>query len=600
MHWSYIPFLEDGKNKILTSQLQPENQQVLPPVGIIYLCCNDLDRDALIGISKLNYKGTLRAIVHDDSTDPKSQSEVNSVVNTLRQIRSDIDISLLRRSIKGGGKAGVMNYVLDTTGSGYEYFIMCDNDSMILQPDTIQTALKYLSDDNIAIAQFRIKGIDSDEYCKVSRYLKNCIDAFHVFMSVFSRYGWSPFIGHNAMLRTKAILEQGGFTPGFFSDDLDMTIRLNLKGLKVVYASDIVMGEKHPSSYASLPNSEKLEIKGKDIYLDGNKFIIRGIQYSPWRSGTGPNKNYPYPAPNLITQDLTLISKMHVNTILVYDAPAFVLDLAKKDNLFVIYTFSIYWNALGTKDFRNEKEKILNKVKLLKDQPNILAWELGNEIPIELTQKVSQDTIEKEMKDLYNSIKAIDPHHFISHGNRPPTKSLKLDFFDFQSFNVYPVWPPEVVAHGYGNYISEFLQPIAGSKPLLISEFGVNSLEGGEAGQARIVEQCWKELNEAKACGGVVFSFADEWWKNYNNPIKPDQWWYRVDAPNDELKHDLDPEEYYGVMNADRTPKLAYFAVQKMFEKTSSNTEKEIPAIFVGALFLFALGLWLWSRKKSK
>jgi cellulose synthase/poly-beta-1,6-N-acetylglucosamine synthase-like glycosyltransferase len=145
------------------------------------------------------------------------------------------------------------------------------------------------------------------------------------------------------MLRTKAILEQGGFTPGFFSDDLDMTIRLNLKGLKVVYAADIVMGEKHPSSYASLPNSEKLEIKGKDIYLDGNKFIIRGIQYSPWRSGTGPNKNYPYPAPNLITQDLTLISKMHVNTILVYDAPAFVLDLAKKRSslclLFILFQF---------------------------------------------------------------------------------------------------------------------------------------------------------------------------------------------------------------------------------------------------------------------
>jgi hypothetical protein len=147
---------------------------------------------------------------------------------------------------------------------------------------------------------------------------------------------------------------------------------------------------------------------------------------------------------------------------------------------------------------------------------------------------------------------------------------------------------------------TEFLQPIADKKPLLISEFGVNSLEGGEAGQARIVEQCWKELIEAKACGGVVFSFADEWWKNYNNPIKPDQWWYRVDAPNDELNHDLDPEEYYGVMHADRTPKPAYYAVQKMFEETSNTKEKEIPAIFVGTLFLLALGVWLWSRKKSK
>ena len=45
-----------------------------------------------------------------------------------------------------------------------------------------------------------------------------------------------------------------------------------------------------------------------------------------------------------------------------------------------------------------------------------------------------------------------------------------------------------------------------------------------------------------------MFEFADEWWKNYNNPARPGDWWTRVDAPDDELRHDHDPEETYGVM----------------------------------------------------
>jgi len=124
--FTYLFLAPGRRNEIPIFQTEGDNQQTLPPVGVIYLCCNDLDRDALMGISKLNYEGALKIIVHDDSADLKSQSEVNSIVSRVRQCRSDIDISLLRRPNKGGGKAAVMNYILHTTGNEYEYFIMCD------------------------------------------------------------------------------------------------------------------------------------------------------------------------------------------------------------------------------------------------------------------------------------------------------------------------------------------------------------------------------------------------------------------------------------------------------------------------------------------
>ena len=54
-------------------------------------------------------------------------------------------------------------------------------------------------------------------------------------------------------------------------------------------------------------------------------------------------------------------------------------------------------------------------------------------------------------------MKAADPEHPISHANWPPARHLELRFLDFISFNVYPLWPPEVVAMGFGRYIETVL-----------------------------------------------------------------------------------------------------------------------------------------------
>lgn len=818
----------------------------LPSVGIIYLCCNDVERSAIYNFANLNYQGKIHLVVHDDSLIPSVQKEVNSIVNGLRIKRPDMSIKVSRRPVKGGGKAPAVNYVLQETANDYDYFILCDNDSMVLDADTIQKGLDYFVNDEIAIVQFRTIGIRSDDCCTANNYLRKCIDAFHVFMTVFGKYGWQPFVGHNAMLKTKHIVDLGGFTPGFFSDDLDMTIRLNLKGCKVAYAPDILMGETHPPSYASFrkrtykwaygcvqslrahfgpimnsrkfsfaekvsflfftgfyfmqgillfhlvftfvvlpwfdimtpfnltaslisgsliivtiffpflayflkeknlkenllpilfgglvygttdfacirgildcmlkvkrewiptnvhktgkrgmrfaeflfgltllvipllnfspllffpssylfagkflfvpalfllydnsrtkyvasciesvtakagratfanilrramfvffflmllsfpvnsstaqthPDVKKIEVKEKFIFVDGEKVIIKGVQYSPWRPGTGPNKGYPYPDSSQVSQDLDLIEDLGANTILVYDPPEYLLRIAARYDLMVIYTFAINWWAAGSESFTAEEQKILEKVEKFKENPNILAWQLGNEIPVAILQNVKPEILEQELKRVYDAVKSTDPNHIISHGNWPPMRNLNLSFFDITGFNVYPVWPPEVVAQGYGNYISKFLQPISGDKPLLITEFGVNTLEAGEEGQAQMIERCWNELLAAGACGGIVFSFADEWWKNYDNPVGKDQWWFRNPAPDDELVHDLDPEEHYGLMTYDRKPKAAYYAVAEIFkEKNNKAARMLLPGILILLLIVISFSIWFWSRKKS-
>lgn len=221
-----------------------------PPVGILYLCCDDADWSAFESLTRLTYEGPIFVVIHDDSRTARARAAVDRMASTLAAER-DWDVRVLRRPDKAGGKPAAVNYALDQTWHLYDYFLLCDNDSTVLDPETIQKGLARMRAPNAGIVQFRSVPVDDPGYCGVNRRLAESIGAFHAFLSPAARHGWMPFIGHNALLRTSAVKAVGGMTPDFFSDDLDLTVRLNLSGFRVAYAAEIAMGEKHPPSYTA-------------------------------------------------------------------------------------------------------------------------------------------------------------------------------------------------------------------------------------------------------------------------------------------------------------------------------------------------------------
>lgn len=352
----------------------------------------------------------------------------------------------------------------------------------------------------------------------------------------------------------------------------------------------------------SAAHGHAVEVRGKALYVNGNPYVVKGIHLGPWRPGTGPSKGYAYPGPELIEQDLRRIRDLHANTILVTDPPGYVLDLADRYDLKVLYGFYLNFWPQTPDAVEAERHSVLQRVEQYRNKPALLGWVLGNEIPLNAVEQRGESTIVNGLAGLYRDVKAIDSQHPITHSNWPVGKDLKLGFFDIASFNVYPLWPPEVVALGFDHYIEEVLQPIAANKPLLISEFGANSLEAKDDGEARLLPQCWRGLLKAGACGGVVFEFADEWWKNYDNPRRAGNWWDRTAAPDDEKTHDLDPEEYYGVVQADRQPKAAFAAVQTMFaedEHRGFTSARVIPGAIIAFLLLLAGASWLWAARRA-
>jgi hypothetical protein len=221
-----------------------------PSVGIVYLCCDDVDWSALESLRSLSYPGRLFLVIQDDSVDERSRGTVDLMASRLATQR-DWDVRVLRRPARTGGKAGAVNHALEHTAHLYDYFLLCDNDSTVLVPDTIQRGLEYMESSDIAGVQFRSVPVADPGYCGANRRLAESIGAFHAFLAPAARFGWMPFIGHNALLRTSAVRRVGGFTPGFFSDDLDLTVRLNLAGYRIRYAARVEMGEKHPPSYTA-------------------------------------------------------------------------------------------------------------------------------------------------------------------------------------------------------------------------------------------------------------------------------------------------------------------------------------------------------------
>jgi len=107
--------------------------------------------------------------------------------------------------------------------------------------------------------------------------------------------------------------------------------------------------------------------------------------------------------------------------------------------------------------------------------------------------------------ELVDIVKTIDPECLCTFANFPPTEFLSAENVDFLCFNVY--------LHAqkpFENYLSR-LQMMADTKPLIMGEFGIDSLREGEAHKCEILRWQIESCYRAGLAGAVVYSFTDEW-----------------------------------------------------------------------------------------
>src|SRR5207253_9662291 len=139
------------------------------------------------------------------------------------------------------------------------------------------------------------------------------------------------------------------------------------------------------------------------------------------------------------------------------------------------------------------------KVRECVGHPALLCYALGNEISAPMARWLGRRKIERYLERLYGAIKAEDPDGLVTYVNYPTTEYLHLPFLDLVCFNVYLETQERLEA-----YLAR-LQNIAGDRPLLMGEIGLDSRRNGDYMQADVLDWQIRTIIAAGCAGTFVF-----------------------------------------------------------------------------------------------
>jgi O-antigen biosynthesis protein len=298
----------------------------------------------------------------------------------------------------------------------------------------------------------------------------------------------------------------------------------------------------------------RVEVHGKFLWSGTTKFFVRGVSYGPFQSDA---MGSPFPSAERINQDLALMRQAGINTLRTYNVPPQrLLDLALQWNIRVLVGIPWEQHVCFLDDRRTSRHiraAVSRAVRFCNGHPSILAYFIGNEIPSPIVRWHGPKKVSHFLEQLYDTAKAIDPLTLVTYANYPPTEYLQTDFADFYAVNVYLH-----AESAYRRYVAR-LHNLAGDKPLVLSEFGLDAIRAGEDQQAETLSWQVRAAYEMGAAGTVVFTWTDDW---FTGGYQVTDW-------------------AFGLVRADRTPRKAYVAVQGAYQAPCPPLPEEAPKISV-------------------
>jgi GT2 family glycosyltransferase len=280
--------------------------------------------------------------------------------------------------------------------------------------------------------------------------------------------------------------------------------------------------------------------RGKALFAGGEKLYVRGVTYGTFAPDADGGD---FPPPDVVERDFALMAANGVNSVRTYTVPPrWLLDLAHEQGLWVMV--GVPWEQHVT--FLDEAGRKNSIVKRLREgvrscagHPAVLCYAIGNEIPASVVRWHGRQRIERFLWRLYQAAKKEDPQALVTYVNYPSTEYLQLDFVDLVCFNVFLESGPQFEAY------TARLQNIAGDRPLVVTETGLDSRRHSEEAQARALD--WQVRSAfAAGCAGVfVFSWTDEW---HRGGFDIDDW-------------------DFGLVDRDREAKLGLATVSRAFSE---------------------------------
>ncbi|MEJ2007472.1 MAG: glycosyltransferase [Acidobacteriota bacterium] len=302
------------------------------------------------------------------------------------------------------------------------------------------------------------------------------------------------------------------------------------------------------------PSGPRPRAAGKFVFVGREKLYIRGVTYGPFR----PNEQgSQFPAPEIARRDFAQMAANGINALRTYTVPPlWLLDLARQHGLWVM--IGLPWEQhvtfLDVKGLAHDIERrVCEGVRSCARHPAVLCYVIGNEIPAPIVRWHGRRRVVRFLEHLYWAAKAEDPEALFTYVNYPSTEYLQLPFVELYCFNVFLESQERLAA-----YLAR-LQNLAGDRPLILTEIGLDSIRNGEEKQASVLEWQVRTTFAAGCAGTFIFNWTDEWHRG-----------------------GFDIEDWnFGLTRRDRQPKPALESVRKAYVDTPFPADLPRPRISV-------------------
>ncbi len=244
----------------------------LPEVAILLAARHEpkeVLRDTFRALADLHYPAK-QVYFLDDSSD-------ESYLREAEQIAEEFGLTLFRRELRRGAKAGIVNDCLKTLTAKYIAIFDADQQPM---PDFLLKLVPFLEEDEhlafVQTPQFYSNIIDN----RVARGAGFQQAVFYEYICEAKGSEQSMFCcGTNVIFRREALLSVGGFDESVVTEDFATSLKLHLKGWRSLYSN-------HVAAFGMGPETLRAYFTQQGRWAKGTVGVLRktiaGFFRRPW------------------------------------------------------------------------------------------------------------------------------------------------------------------------------------------------------------------------------------------------------------------------------------------------------------------------------
>ena len=269
---------------------------------------------------------------------------------------------------------------------------------------------------------------------------------------------------------------------------------------------------------------EHLQVDGKFLRCRGERVFLKMVTYGPFPGGWGEE----------VTGDFTRIKEAGFNAVRLYQWPTpELLDAAEANALWVFagleWDYSVDFLASG--EWRHAERNLVGNLESTAKYSALTGVFVANEVPSDLVRWLGPDATRSALERLVDRGKEARPDLIWAYANYPGTEYLELDNADLTAMNVYLENQPKFVAY------LQRLHHLAGDRPVIISEFGLDTARNGLDAQAETFQWAIRSARAAGIAGFTAYAWSDRWW---NADTEVLDWDFGLTARDGSSKPSLD------------------------------------------------------------